>query len=201
MQHTPSNQCNRAPQKKLNRFSQAHFSKGWLKKPIMSGKYHTWLIERGSLTLRLQKRYTNFGVKPVVNQFAKVLLDEVAPLAISAHHQALIREVLLIGGQQPVVFAHSVLPRKSLRGDWLGLAHLGNKPLGAMLFANPKVQRSTLSFKKLSSHHALYQHAVQHLEYSINEKPVYLWARRSMFSLNYASIMVTEVFLPALLNH
>lgn len=184
---------------KLNGFSQTHFSKGWLKKPIMSEKHQSWLTERGSLTLRLQKRYADFAVKPLLNTYAKALQDEVAPLAICAHHKALIREVLLVGNGQPVVFAHSVLPRKSLRGGWLGLAHLGNKPLGEVLFANPKVQRSTLSFRKLSPHHPLYQHAIKHLLHSI-KKPPTLWARRSMFSLNCATIMVTEVFLPALLN-
>jgi chorismate--pyruvate lyase len=88
-----------------------------------------------------------------------------------------------------------VLPRASLRGAWNGLGRLGNKPLGATLFANPKVKRTPLSYKKLTSNHALYQHAVQHL----TDKPSYLWARRSIFSLSCANIMVTEVFLPQLL--
>jgi len=186
---------------KLNRFSQTHFHAGWLKKPIMSGKYHAWLLNRGSLTFHLQKYYTKFSVKPLLNMYTKPLLDEIAPLAILLQHKTLIREVLLVGNQVPVVFAHSVLPRKSLRGGWLSLAHLGNKPLGAVLFANPKVQRTALSFKKLSPHHALYQRAARHLKYSVDEKPAYLWARRSIFSLNCANIMVTEVFLPALFNN
>ena len=93
------------------------------------------------------------------------------------------------------MFAHSVLPRGSLRGAWNGLGRLGNKPLGATLFANPKVKRTPLSYKKLTPNHALYQHAIQYL----TQKPSYLWARRSIFSLNCANIMVTEVFLPQLL--
>jgi chorismate--pyruvate lyase len=52
-----------------------------------------------------------------------------------------------------------------------------------------------LSYKKLAPHQALYQHAIQGFE----EKPDYLWARRSVFSLNCATIMVTEVFLPRIL--
>jgi len=88
------------------------------------------------------------------------------------------------------VFAHSVLPHKSLRGRWLALSRLGNKPLGATLFANPRVKRTALSYKKLSRHHALYKHAAK----GLNDKPPYLWARRSVFSLNCANIMLTEVF-------
>lgn len=168
----------------------------WLHKPLTSGCYRHWLINSSSLTSRLQQRYTHFMVKPVLLKYAKPLPDEAKPLHLSTHKMALIREVLLMGNKQAVVFAHSVLPRNSLRGHWLGLSRLGNKPLGAMLFANPQVRRTPLRYKKLAPHHALYQHAAKHLA----EKPAFLWARRSVFSLDCASIMVTEVFLPQLLD-
>lgn len=166
----------------------------WLKKPILSGRNHHWLINNGSLTQRLRLRYVDFEVKLVLLAYAKPLLDEVAPLKIPTYKNVLTREVLLMGNQRPVVFAHSVLPRESLRGRWLGLSRLGNKPLGASLFANPRVRRTALSYKKLSQHHCLYQHATQYL----TQKPANLWARRSVFSLDRAYMMVTEVFLPAL---
>ncbi|MDP3744163.1 MAG: chorismate lyase [Methylotenera sp.] len=164
----------------------------WLKKPFSSYLYSSWLIDRGSLTARLQNRYAYFSVKPISMKYAKPIQDEAALLHLASYKNALIREVLLDGNYQPVVFAHSVLPRNSLRGAWRGLGKLGNKPLGATLFANPKVKRTPLSYKKLSSNHALYQHATKYL----TDKPLYLWARRSVFSLNCASIMVTEVFFP-----
>ncbi|MDP1658201.1 MAG: chorismate lyase [Methylotenera sp.] len=167
----------------------------WLNKPLQSNAYEAWLIDNGSLTQRLQQRYARFSVQPVTLKFAKPIQDEAALLHLPVHKTALIREVLLMGDNQPVVFAHSVLPRASLRGAWNGLGRLGNKPLGATLFANPKVKRTPLSYKKLTPNHALYQYATQYL----TQKPSYLWARRSIFSLNCANIMVTEVFLPQLL--
>jgi chorismate--pyruvate lyase len=167
----------------------------WLKKPILAGNLQSWLIYNGSLTARLQQRYKNFAVKPVTVQYAKLIQDEAVYLHQPSYKTALIREVLLIDKPQPVVFAHSVLPRASLRGAWNGLGRLGSKPLGASLFANQKVRRTPLSYKKLTHNHALYNHATQHL----TSKPSYLWARRSIFSLNCANIMVTEVFLPQLL--
>lgn len=115
---------------------------------------------------------------------------------MSANDNAQIREVLLYGNDRPVVFAHSVLPRKSLHGEWRSLGMLGNKPLGAVLFASPEVKRTPLSYKKLCANHALYQQAMRYLP----AKPDYLWARRSIFSLNCASIMVVEVFLPDLVK-
>jgi chorismate--pyruvate lyase len=173
--------------------SQSHHR--WLKKPRVSAAYRNWLIDNGSLTARLQKHYTNFSVKTVAIKYAKPIQDEAALLRQASYKTALIREVLLMGDNQPVVFAHSVLPRASLRGAWNGLGRLGSKPLGATLFANPKVKRTPLSYKKLTPNHVLYKHATEHLI----QKPSYLWARRSIFSLNCASIMVTEVFLPQLL--
>jgi chorismate--pyruvate lyase len=121
--------------------------------------------------------------------------DEAKILNIKTYQAALIREVVLEGDGKPVVFAHSVLPRFSLRGAWSGLSHLGNKPLGAALFANPKVKRTPLTFKKLSRYHPLFQRATKHLVL----QPEFLWARRSIFSLDCAKILVTEIFLPQLL--
>ena len=163
---------------------------------MLAGAYQPWLIDAGSLTARLQQRYTKFAVKPVAVKYAKPLQDEAALLHLPAYKAALIREVLLIGNNQPVVFAHSVLPRASLRGAWNGLGRLGNKPLGATLFANPKVKRTPLEYKKLPRHHPISMRVAEHMQTS----PKALWARRSVFNLNCARILVTEVFLPQLLK-
>jgi chorismate--pyruvate lyase len=168
----------------------------WLFRPVLSGTLACWLVDTGSLTARLRQRYHAFSVQPVAVKYVKPMPDEAVLLHQANHKTALIREVLLMGNNKSVVFAHSVLPRASLRGAWTGLGRLGNKPLGATLFANPKVKRTPLSYKKLTANHTLYKKATQHLLY----KPSYLWARRSIFSLNCANIMVTEVFLPQLLD-
>jgi chorismate--pyruvate lyase len=44
--------------------------------------------------------------------------------------------------------------------------------------------------------HPLYRHAAVH----VDAPPRALWARRSLFSLENHPILVTEVFLPALLE-
>lgn len=154
----------------------------------------SWLTERGSLTKKLQQRYPDFAVQAVMTGYQKAVLDERKLLHLANHHEALVREVLLYGNQQAVVFAHSVLPKASLRGAWHGLGKLGNKPLGATLFANQRVKRTALRYKKLSANHVLYQRALRHIAI----KPSYLWARRSIFSLNRAHILVTELFIPSL---
>lgn len=170
----------------------------WLKKPILSTSYRHWLVSNDSLTRRLQRHFADFSVCLLNPCTEKTLLGELARMHVSSRERMLVREVHLHGNRQPVVFAHSILPRHHLRGAWLGLRVLGNKPLGASLFADPKVCRTALEFKKLSAHHQLYQLAVAHLQPA--QKPNALWARRSIFILNRAKIMVTEVFLPHVLT-
>jgi chorismate lyase len=176
--------------------NRSHPRQQWLKKPMLSGAYRRWLIDNGSLTARLQQHYSQFAVKPVAVKYAKAIQDEAALLHLPAYKAALIREVLLMGKNQPVVFAHSVLPRTSLRGAWNGLGRLGNKPLGATLFANPVVKRTPLEYKKLPRQHPISMRLAEHMQTS----PKALWARRSVFQLNCARILVTEVFLPQLLK-
>lgn len=166
----------------------------WLRKPLACRREHGWLINPDSLTARLQQRYTQFSVQTLQMANARVIHDEACVLHLKLHQLATVREVMLLGNQQAVVFAHSIIPRRARRGPWHHLARLGNQPLGALLFANPQVRRTPLTYKKLSKHHVLYQKALPQLA----EPPAYLWARRSVFYLNCVSILVTEVFLPAL---
>jgi chorismate--pyruvate lyase len=117
-------------------------------------------------------------------------------MGLRAGELAMVREVYLYCGDTPVVFAHSVVAHKNLRGAWRGLSGLGNKSLGTVLFTNPRIKRTPLEFKKVSRGHFLYDRACTRLQ----TKPANLWARRSLFTLHGQSILVTEVFLPAILD-
>lgn len=166
----------------------------WLRKPVLASSYRNWLINNTSLTARLQRRYPDFYVQPLSQHNAKPIKDEAALLKLKLSAITNVREVLLLGKARSVVYAHSVLPWSSLRGEWKKLGRLGSQPLGAALFSNPRVQRTPFSYKKISKNHTLYQKAVNH----IDQAPTYLWARRSIFSLACAKILVTEVFLPGI---
>jgi len=109
--------------------------------------------------------------------------------------QALVREVYLWCGDVPVVFAHSVARRDDLRRAWRSLTGLGSRPLGAALFANPRVRRQALRFRELRAHDELTARALSRAGHARSE----LRARRSIFMLNNSPILVTEVFLPGIL--
>ena len=163
----------------------------------ISPRARSWLQNRGSLTQLIQRRCRGeFSVKPVFQSLAAVCGDELAVMNLRRNELALVREVYLYCGETPVVFAHSVVARKDLRGAWRSLVGLGNKSLGTVLFTNPIVRRTPLSFKKLTSAHPLFTRACRKLQV----QPASLWARRSLFTLHGQSILVTEVFLPSILE-
>lgn len=154
-----------------------------------------WLRDHGSLTQRIQQRCENFTVHKLSSGLARIARDEAALLGIVPQQLAYAREVLLYADGRPVVFAHSACPRQHLRGAWAAVGGLGNQPLGALLFAHPLVERQPLHYKALRASHPLYQRATALLA----EPPAKLWARRSLFYLHGAPLLVTEVFLPEIL--
>ncbi len=158
--------------------------------------YRPWLTDNGSLTLALKRRCAALRVIRLRQARAKPNYDELQPLGLTAGRLAVIREVLLVCGGRPLVYAHSVIPEAGIRGPWRSLSSLGNKPLGEALFADPLVERHPLSFKRLDRRHPLYHGAHRHLA----ESSRYLWARRSVFALDEHPILVTEVFLPEVLR-
>lgn len=168
----------------------------WLTKPMNSGPYRSWLIERSSLTRRLQRASGAFAVKPVLFCKCRALPEEGRLLKLRPWQKAWVREVYLDCNHVPAVFAHSVLPFSSLSGRWQGLGRLGSRSLGTALFSDPRVKRTPLAYKKLASRHPLYGKAVR----SLSNPPSALWARRSVFFLGDSAIMVTEIFLPQVLT-
>ena len=158
----------------------------------VSAELRGWLADQGSLTRRISQHCADFQVSALKQWHSPAFVDEAAMVGLAIGQNALLREVYLNCGTTPVVFAHSVLPRYSLTGSWATLAKLGNHPLGAALFADPRVRRCGLQFRRLDSRHALYFRATA----GIVQAPPFLWARRSLFMLAARRILVTEVFLP-----
>lgn len=169
----------------------------WRRRPAAgAGRYHEWLIDRGSLTDRVRARCKGkaFTVELLFQGPRRATLDERFLFGAKAR-QTVVREVYLCCGDVPVVFAHSVAHRRDLRGPWRALARLGRRPLGAALFANPRVRRRPLRFRELYAHDELNARAFGGTR---GPRPA-LWARRSLFTLGNSPILVTEIFLPGIL--
>ncbi len=167
----------------------------WRRRPAAgAGRYHGWLIDRGSLTDRIRGRCGAFSVRLVFQGPRRATRDERFLFGGRAR-QTLVREVYLCCGDVPVVFAHSVARRGDLRRAWRALNRLGTRPLGAALFADPRVRRQPLRFRELRARDELTALALAGVR---GQRPA-LWARRSLFTLRNSPILVTEIFLPGIL--
>ena len=154
-----------------------------------------WLLDRGSLTRRIQMRCAQFRLDVLSQRSALVSHDESAAIGARAAARCVVREVSLNCAHRPLVFAHSVVVPRALKGAWRMLSTLGARPLGAALFDNPLIRRYPLRFRQLNGRDALYGQACG----LIATPPRSLWARRSLFVLRGSPLLVTEVFLPAIL--
>ena len=180
------------------RFKLETAEQGWLDHPFsLPRDYRHWLADKGSLTQRLKRHCRHFAVRLVRVGLLRPGRDEHALLQVRADELSYVREVALLCEGRPVVFAHSVVAAASLRGPWAAVTGLGSRPLGEALFSNPLVERGDLQYRRLSAFHPLSCHA-RRAGVSIEEQD--LWARRSLFSLQGHPLLVTEVFVPAILD-
>lgn len=178
-----------------------HLKEIWLARPLRSALpagLRPWLTDRGSLTERIVARSKTFEVKVLSHGPGRPMRDECALFGVRAGARVRGREVLLIADGQPVVYARSVLPRSSLRRGWQIFDHIGGHSLGQALFANPRIRRMPLATTSLDYRDTRYHRAVNSAR--LVPPPTRLWARRSLFRLRGRDLLVTEVFLPAILD-
>jgi len=158
----------------------------------------SWLTEPGSLTARCQRGCTRFRVRLLRYGKGRALADEAAGSTIG-RQPAWVREVVLECDGQPVIFAHTMLSTAGHGRLSRWLARLGNRSLGSLLFTHPGFQRGPLEFIRVDRRHPLFTRAVSAA--ALNDPPAVLWARRSVHALDGQAVLVTEVFLPAILAH
>lgn len=153
----------------------------------------TWLFDSSSLTERLIGACSgSFSVQVLSQGWANTMLNEAKTLKMRVTRRAFVREVHLLCEGQPWVFARTIIPPHTLRGKRRRLAKLGQKPLGAVLFADKSMQRSEMEIACIQPGQQLYQLAMHHLPSSDQA----IWGRRSVFYLNKRPLMVSEIFLP-----
>lgn len=154
-----------------------------------------WLLDPGSLTERLVAACDGrFRVEVVSQRHARPQRNECRVLRMRHGRHALIRQVRLYCGDQPWVFARTVIPLSTLRGRRRRLARLGNRPLGALLFADPGMRRDAMQISCIRPGQALFDTATR----GLRSRPGAIWGRRSVFYLDGAPLLVSEVFLPGL---
>ena len=147
-----------------------------------------WLFDEGSLTRRLTDlSNARFTVTPLFEGWQSLRDDECLSLGLQPGEQGWVREVYLRGHGQPWVFARSIAARSALERGGLDLHTLGSRSLGELLFCDQAFSR----------------HPIEVCRYPGSWLPADiahegLWARRSRFERDGLSLLVAEIFLPAL---
>jgi chorismate--pyruvate lyase len=153
-----------------------------------------WLSDEGSLTARLKQRCPDaFSVQVLDENWQRPDPSESRLLGTPAGQKALLRQVHLLCGDQLCVYARSVIPLATLQGRHRRLQHLGDKPLGEYLFAQPGLRRERIEWRCMTPESSLYRRA---LPGKAGEQPI--WGRRSLFRIDRKPLLVAEFFLPAL---
>jgi chorismate--pyruvate lyase len=154
-----------------------------------------WLLDEGSLTqLVIRNCPQRFRVRVLSQDWGRPQPSERRALQMNVGGTAFIREVELYCGARPWVFARTLIPAGTLRGGARRLAYLRDRPLGAILFADPRVLRGRLETAELLPRHRLFCAAAERLE----SAPASLWGRRRLFYIEGKPLLVNEIFLPDL---
>jgi chorismate--pyruvate lyase len=156
----------------------------------LPARQRAWLLDDGSLTARLiASSHEPFAVQRLRQSWDRPRLSEQRALMMARAERALVREVVLTIGARPVVFARSLFPASSLTGPLRHLRHLRNRPLGAILFRHPDMQRSPFELAHLAGDDVYLPPDLRQRESA--------WGRRSCFEIGDRRLLVSEIFLAA----
>lgn len=151
------------------------------------------LTEAGSLTERLMASGRRFGIHALYQGNNTAFSAETSLLAIAPQAMLYARHVVLLLDDIPVVVARSVC--RPACPQWSRLLDRGSQSLGTTLFGGlPALERGALQFSTQQAPDALHKLASA---YTAAETLV---ARRCLFTLHDAPLLVSEVFLPELEN-
>ena len=157
-----------------------------------------WLTDTISLTMKLTARSGHFRVRRLRQQRGRCLADEFAVAQLPRRLHVQEREVLLQCDGVPMVYAHTIVPLNATTHDWPFFGTLGERSLGTTLFGDPRVVRGALQYARLRAQHPLARRASEALGGVEFCAP--LFARRCLYRRRRGVLLVTELFLPSILE-
>lgn len=162
-----------------------------------SKSIQAWLKTPSSLTIKLRVLCPDLRVVVLSETMEIPLLNEREKLGMQADEQAWVRCVLLKCANKNWVYARTIIPNFIAKNPWYDVQYLGTKPLGEVLFENAGIWRSEFEFS--SNKLDYWPYLVDNLANKDQlTRPGF--ARRSLFKQQNASLLLTEVFLPGLVD-
>tara|TARA_B100001063_G_scaffold13694_1_gene10643 strand:+ start:427 stop:924 length:498 start_codon:yes stop_codon:yes gene_type:complete len=152
----------------------------WISYHEMNDELHnkyikSWLQEDGPITKRI-KSSEAFKLNLLMDEIDEVE-DSEADFLGENLGMIKTREVILMGNEEPKVFARSLIPLITIEKGFAKLGELGTKPLGDILFEKEIFKRTKIVFAKFR-----------------NDKKLF-WGRKSKYIVNNHPLSVMEVFL------
>lgn len=153
-----------------------------------SQSLNSWLLDPGSLTAKIRLSCPEMEVNILSETYEKPLVSEIQQLQIPRSQKAWVRCVFLKCNGHPIVYARTVIPNWEPGNPWYALKHLGNRPLGEVLFQLPGLKRTPFLVTQTD--------AVNwpHFKLSTSEQ-IKTFARKSTFIQDKYPLLLTEAFI------
>ena len=135
-----------------------------------------WLNEEGSITEKISSD-SKFILKILSDDIGNAEDEEYLALNIPSQ-KVRIREVILYGDSEPLVYARSIIPNQTSSKGYPGLGSIGSKPLGDLLFQSELFIKTHREFA----------------QFQTPDKEV-VWGRRTHYLVRGYPLSVMEVFL------
>ena len=135
----------------------------------------SWLLEQGPITKRI-KSIAEFRLELIQDELSDATDDEILFLKIDSE-EIRIREVILYGNENPIVFARTIIPNTTIEKGLKELGKIGNKPLGDILFEKDIFSKEDIVFA------------------SFKDKESLFWGRKIKYTVKDQPFSVMEVFL------
>ncbi len=136
-----------------------------------------WLLEQGSLSLRLSENCQQLTVELLNNQWVESSFLDKSETDLLAKESCLLRKVILQGDGKPWIVGRTLIPKSSVQDQSHDLEHQGEIPLGVTVFSADNVKRDALQVGWVETSDGM------------------LLARRSRLWMNNKPMLVAELFL------
>jgi len=163
---------------------------------LIPQELHSWLIDTGSLTAKLRNLCNSFSVHLLQQRERKAFPHESTLLELADNKQLIDREVQLYCDEIPVVYARSLIPVRAISDRFKDLDNMGERPLGEKIFSDPQLNRSPIEWCAMNSENPNFGNACR----NVTRTPARLYGRRSLFYGAAKPIMISEFFLPGIMD-
>ncbi len=155
-----------------------------------------FLFNDGSLTHYIRQHCRGeFNLELISESWQPALRDELTLLSLRNEDKTLIRKVRLKCDQQTVVYARTIIPEKTLLSKNNKLSSLGTSPLADVLFTDKNTYRADMRYAIIPTDCEFHKAAINDSDISS-----VLWGRQSLFYTEKQPLLITEIFLPAILE-